>query len=91
MKFAAILALLVAIVSGAWAINDYRNNEQVRRDFARQGTTYLDFQTDSGEPARLDVRKMTDYYERRDAEIGALSLASLIGSAVAVLFSRKGA
>jgi hypothetical protein len=30
---------------------------------------------------------MSDYYERRDAEIGALSIASLIGSAV--LFSRR--
>ncbi len=87
MKLAAILALLVATVSGAWAINDFHNNEEVRRDFARQGITYLDFRTDAGEPARLDVRKMSDYYERHDAEIGALSIASLIGSAV--LFSRR--
>ena len=54
MKLAAILALLVAIVSGAWAINDYRNNEEVRRDFAKQGITHFDFRTDAGEPARLD-------------------------------------
>jgi hypothetical protein len=87
MKLAAILALLVAIVSGAWAIIDYRNNEEVRRDFERQGITYLDFRTDAGKPARLDVRKMSDYYERRDAEFGALSIASLIGATV--LFSRR--
>ena len=87
MKLAAILALLVAIVSGAWGIIDYRNNEEVRRDFERQGTTYLDFRTDAGKPVRLAVRKMSDYYERRDAEIGALSIAFLIGSAV--LFSRR--
>jgi hypothetical protein len=87
MKLAAILALLVAIVSGAWGIIDYRNNEAGRRYFERQGITYLDFRTDAGKPVQLDVRKMSDYYERRDAEIGALSIASLIGSAA--LFSRR--
>jgi hypothetical protein len=80
MNLAAMIALLVAIVSGAWAINDYRNNEGVRRDFVRQGVTYLDFRNDAGEPMRLDVRRMTAYYERRDAEVGALSAAFLIGS-----------
>jgi hypothetical protein len=87
MKLAAVLALLVAIVLGAWAIIDYRNNEETRRDFERQGIPYLDFRTDAGEPVRLDVRKMYAYYERRDAEIGALSIALLIGAAV--LFSRR--
>jgi hypothetical protein len=43
MKLAAIFALAVAVVTGAWAINDYRNNEEVRRDFVRQGITYLDW------------------------------------------------
>jgi hypothetical protein len=47
MKRAAILALVVAIMLGAWAINDYRNNEEVRRDFVRQGITYLDFRNDA--------------------------------------------
>lgn len=80
MKLAAILALIVAVVAGAWAINDYRNNEEVRRDFMRQGITYIDFRNDAGEPVRLDVRGMTVYYERRDWEIGAVSASSLVGS-----------
>ena len=87
MKLAAALALLVAIVAGAWAIIDYRNNEETRRDFERQGILYIDFRNDAGEPFRLDIRKMYAYYERRDAEIGALSVAFLIGAAV--LFSRR--
>jgi hypothetical protein len=87
MKLSAILALIVAVVSGAWAINDYRNNEEVRRDFVRQNTTYIDFRNDAGEPVRLDVRGMTAYYERRDYEIGAVSAASLLGSIV--LFWRR--
>ena len=87
MKIAAILTMIVAFALGAWALNDYRNNEEVRRDFARQGIAYLDFRTDAGEAARLDVRKMSSDYERRDAEIGSLSVASLVGSAL--LFSRR--
>ncbi len=87
MRIAAILALLVAVLLGAWAINDYRNHEEARRDFEKQGIVYLEFRTNAGEPARLDVRKMSDYFERRDAEVGSLSFASLIGSAV--LFSRR--
>jgi hypothetical protein len=80
MKSAAILALVLALAFGAWAINDYRNNEEVRRDFARQGVSYLDFRTDAGETVHLDVRKMSTYYERRDTEVGALSVAFLIGA-----------
>jgi hypothetical protein len=37
MKVAAILALSFALALGVWAINDYRHNEEMRRDFARQG------------------------------------------------------
>jgi len=87
MKLAAIFALVVAVVTGAWAINDYRNNEGVRRDFVRQGITYLDFRNDAGQPMRLDVRGMSDYYERRDAKAAALCMASLVISGV--LFSRR--
>jgi hypothetical protein len=36
---------------------------------------------------RFDVRGMTAYYERRDVKVGALSIASLIGSGV--LLSRR--
>jgi hypothetical protein len=87
MKSAAILALVLALASGAWAINDYRNHEEVRRDFAREGITYFAFRTDSGETVNLDVRKMATYYERHDAMIGALSVAFLIGSIF--LFRRR--
>jgi hypothetical protein len=87
MKAVAVLALVLALLSGAWAINDYRNNEEVKRDFAREGIAYLSFRTDSGETVQLDVRKMAAYYERRDAMIGALSIVSLIGSTV--LFWRR--
>lgn len=79
---AAILALVYALASGAWAINDYHNHEEARRDFARQGITYLSFRTDSGKAMRLDVQKMESYYERHDAKIGAVSLACLMGSIV---------
>jgi hypothetical protein len=87
MKAAAILLVVFTLASGVWAINDYRKNEEVRRDFVRQGVTYLDFRTDSGKTVRLDTRKMATYYERHDAAIGALSVLSLIGSIV--LFWRK--
>lgn len=80
MKAAAILVLVYALASGAWAMNDYRNHEEVRRDFARQGTAYLSFRDDSGKIVRLDVRKMAHYYERQDAKVGAVSIACLIGS-----------
>jgi hypothetical protein len=85
MKFAAILALIVAIMLGAWAINDYQNHEAVRKDFARQGVTSLAYRTDSGANVQLDIRNMTN--EHHDAEIGALSVAFFVGSAV--LFSRR--
>lgn len=77
---AAILVLVYALASGAWAINDYRNHEEVKQEFARQGITYLSMRTDSGKAIRLDVRKMASYYERHDAKVGAISLACLIGS-----------
>jgi hypothetical protein len=88
MKVVAILALIVAAVSGAWAINDYRNNEEVKRDFARQGVTYLSVRTDAGELVQLDVRGMTAYYERRDAMVATLSAAFLIGS-IALFWRRS--
>jgi hypothetical protein len=87
MKVAAILGLLVAVISGAWAINDYRNNEEVRRDFVRQGIIHLSFRNNAGEPMQLDVRGMTAYFERHDAMIGSISAAFLTGSIV--LFWRK--
>ena len=37
---------------------------------------------------RLDVRGMTAYYERRDAKVGALSAAFLIGS-IALFWRRS--
>jgi hypothetical protein len=79
---AAILVLIYALASGAWDINDYRNHEEVRRDFVRQGMTYLSIRTDSGKTTRLDVQKMESYYERHDAKVGALSLTCLISSIV---------
>jgi len=87
MKIAASLALFVAVALGFWAINDYRNNEEVRRDFARQGITYLSFRNDAGQPMELDVRGMSDYYERHDAEIGTLSIVSFVVSTL--LFRRR--
>lgn len=87
MNSAAILAMILAVASGAWAVNDYRNNEEVRKDFARQGIAYFDFRTDAGETVHLDMRKMSTYYERRDAEVGVLSVAFLIGAIF--LFWRK--
>jgi hypothetical protein len=87
MKAAAILVLVFALALGVWAINDYRNQEEMSRDFARQGITYLAFRTDSGKTVQLDARKMATYYERHDATIGALSIISLIGSIV--LFWRR--
>jgi hypothetical protein len=51
MKLAAILALVVAIMLGAWAIKDYRNNEEVTLDFVRQGITYIDLRNDTGADA----------------------------------------
>lgn len=89
MKVAAILALLAAFVSGAWAINDYRNNEQARRDFVRQGITYLHLRNDAaGKPMLLDVRAMMAYYERRDEKIAAFSAVFLIGS-IALFWRRS--
>jgi hypothetical protein len=79
---AAILVLVYALLSGAWAINDYRNHEETRRDFARKGITYLSLRADSGKTMRLDVQKMESYYERHDAKVGAVSLTCLIGSIV---------
>lgn len=79
---AAILVLVCALASGAWAINDYRNHEEARRDFARQGISYLSFRTGSGKTIRLDVRKMESYYEHHDAKVSALSLTCLFGSVV---------
>ena len=87
MKVAAIFALAVAFATGAWAINDYRNNEEVRRDFARQGVTYIDYRDDAGQPMRFDVQGVSDYYERRDAKVAALCIASLVISGV--LYSRR--
>jgi hypothetical protein len=87
MKLAAILALVVAVMLGGWALNDYRNNEDVRKDFERQGVTALGFRTDSGENVQLDVRKMTAYNERHDVKVGGLSIVSFVASAV--LFSRR--
>jgi hypothetical protein len=79
---AAILVLVYALASGGWAIKDYRNHEEVKRDFARQGITYLSMRTDSGKTIRLDVQKMAGYYERHDAKVGAVSLTCLIGSII---------
>ena len=87
MKLAAILALFVSIMLGAWATNDYRINEEVRRDFVRQGISSVDFRNDAGELMRLNVRGMTAYDERRDVQVGSLSVAFLVASGV--LFSRR--
>ena len=86
---AAILIFVYALASGAWAINDYRNHEEVRRDFARQGITDLSFRTDSGKTMRLDVGKMANYYERHDAKVGAVSLTCLIGSIILFWYRRR--
>jgi hypothetical protein len=88
MKVAAILALIVAVVLGAWAINDYRNQEEMKRDLVRQGVTTLALRLDSGENVQLDVWNISAYYERRDAKAGALSAAFLIGS-IALFWSRS--
>ena len=58
MKPAAILAVVVAIMLAGWALNDYRNNEQVRREAERQGFTSLALRLDSGENVELDMRAM---------------------------------
>ena len=87
MKVAGILALVIGIGLGAWALNGYQKDEEVRREFAQQGTAYIDFRNDTGGTSRLDVRKMSDYYERHDAEIGAVSVAFFIGSIL--LFRRR--
>ena len=87
MKLAAILALVVAIMLGGWALSDYRNNEDMRREAERQGFTSLTLRLDSGENVQLDMRNVAAYYERRDAKVGALSIVFFVGSAV--LFSRR--
>jgi hypothetical protein len=86
---AAILVLVYALASAAWAINDYRNHEEVRRDFERQGVTSFSFRTDSGKTVRLDVGKMANYYERHDAKVGAASLTCLIGSIILFWYRRR--
>jgi len=79
---ASILVLVYALASGAWAINDYRKHEEMKRDFLRQGLTDLSIRTDSGKVIRLDVRKMASYFERDDLRVGAISLTCLIGSTI---------
>jgi len=85
----AILLLLYALASGTWAINDYRKHEEMRRDFEREGTTYLSFRADSGKTMRLDAQKMADYYERHDVKVGVVSLTCLIGSIVLFWFRSR--
>ncbi|HTX41497.1 MAG TPA: hypothetical protein VMD25_06690 [Acidobacteriaceae bacterium] len=80
MKIVVSLALFFACALGVWAINDYRINEQMKRDFVRQGMTTLDFRLDSGKTGRLDTIAMCSYYERHDDESGALSFVCLVGS-----------
>ena len=70
MKVAAMLALIVAVVSGAWAINDCRTQEAVKRDFVGNEIVYFTMRTDSGDTTRLDLREITAYHERRDARGG---------------------
>jgi hypothetical protein len=80
MKMAASLALFLACALGAWAINDYHNNEQMNRDFLRQGATTLTFRLNSGKDLQFDTIEMCRYYERRDAIIGILSIVCILAS-----------
>jgi hypothetical protein len=86
MKIAVSLALFVAVALGPWAIYDYRDNEEVRRQVDRDGLICLG-QCGSQKAIHINGRLVVAGDEGHDAAVGVVSIAFLVGSII--LFRRK--
>lgn len=86
MKLAAVLALMLAIVLGIWAVSDYVQNQNERRDDLPLLNDAIghesEFNSEMAEINRIDGQ------ERYDGVIGIVAIFALIGSSV--MFSQSG-
>jgi hypothetical protein len=92
MKLAGCLALVLAIVLGAWAGHDYYGN-QIDKDYALHQLKLEELAKQYGVSPFTDSTgklKDIDDAERYDAEIGIAAAVALIGAVALFAKGRKG-